>query len=176
MSGSKALVQRPAHADIPVIVVNCGHNGERQRFTLAHELAHVVLRFETLSEADQEKAADRFAGAFLMAGDMLRRVLGAHRTFISLGELAELKKVFKVSVASLVVRCSHLGVLTKAGAGRLWAQINKRGWNGPSSKEPYGFQQRFGNAWNAFFSAPSPKVPFRSPRRRNCSTSASSGS
>jgi hypothetical protein len=30
-------------------------------------------------------------------------------------------------------------VLTKAGAGRLWAQINKRGWNGPASKEPYGF-------------------------------------
>lgn len=34
---------------------------------------------------------------------------------------------------------SPSSVLTKAGAGRLWAQINKRGWNGPSSKEPYGF-------------------------------------
>ena len=24
-------------------------------------------------------------------------------------------------------------------AGRLWAQINARGWNGAASKEPFGF-------------------------------------
>ena len=74
-----------------------------------------------------------------MAKDMLFRVLGTHRKSISLGELAELKKLFKVSIAALVVRCSHLGVLSKAAAGRLWAQISRRGWNGPASSEPYGF-------------------------------------
>ena len=139
VSGSKAFVQRPGLQDVPVIVVNARHNGERQRFTLAHELAHLVLRFTKLSEAEQEKAADRFAGAFLVAKDMLLRFLGEHRKQISLGELAELKKIFKVSVAALVVRCSHLGVLSKAAAGRLWAQINARGWNGATSKEPFGF-------------------------------------
>ena len=89
VSGSKAFVQRPDREDVPVIVVNQGHNGERQRFTLAHELAHLVLRFNGLSDAEQEKAADRFAGAFLMARDMVLRLLGRHRTSISLGELAE---------------------------------------------------------------------------------------
>lgn len=137
VSGSKAFVTRSGRGDVPVIVVNQHHNGERQRFTLAHELAHLVLRFSGLSEADQEKAADRFAGAFLMAKDMVLRLLGQHRTSISLGELAELKKLFKVSVASLVVRCSQLGVLTKAAYGRLWAQIRGLGWNGPASTEPY---------------------------------------
>lgn len=139
ISGSKAFVQRPSQTDVPVIVVNGTHNGERQRFTLAHELAHLVLQCPNLSDAEQEKAADRFAGAFLMAGKMLLRLLGGHRTSISLGELAELKRVFKVSVASLVMRCTQLGVLSRAAAGRLWAQINKRGWNGPASTEPYGF-------------------------------------
>lgn len=139
VSGSKAHVVRPNHGDVPVIVVNASHNGERQRFTLAHELAHLVLRFPGLSEAEEEKAADRFAGAFLMAADMMRRLLGPHRTTISLGELVELKRVFKVSVSALVMRCSQLGVLTKAAAGRLWAQISKRGWNGPKSTEPLGF-------------------------------------
>lgn len=137
VSGSKAFVRRPEQNDVPVIVVNQHHNGERQRFTLAHELAHLVLRFSGLSDAEQEKAADRFAGAFLMAKDMMLRLLGNHRTSISLGELAELKKLFKVSVASLVVRCSQLGVLTKAGYGRLWAQIRSLGWNGPASSEPH---------------------------------------
>ncbi len=139
VSGSKAFVQRPHEQGLPVIVVNEKHNGERQRFTLAHELAHLVLRFSGLSENEQEKAADRFAGAFLMAQEMMHRLLGEHRKSISLGELAELKKIFKVSIAALVVRCSQLGVLPKAAYGRLWAQIKSLGWNGPASQEPHSF-------------------------------------
>lgn len=136
VSGSKAFIQQPNQQDIPVIVVNEMHNGERQRFTLAHELAHLVLRFSDLSEVEQEKAADRFAGAFLMAGEMVRRLLGKHRKSISIGELAELKKVFKVSIASLVVRCAQLGVITKAMYHRLFTQIRALGWNSPVSDEP----------------------------------------
>jgi Zn-dependent peptidase ImmA (M78 family)/DNA-binding XRE family transcriptional regulator len=136
VSGSKAFVQRPGQADMPVIVVNQGHNGERQRFTMAHELAHLVLRFQGLGEAEQEKAADRFAGAFLMAKDMVLRALGAHRTSISIGELAELKKVFQVSIASLVVRCAQLEIVSKAAYGRLWGQIKDKGWNSQASTEP----------------------------------------
>jgi Zn-dependent peptidase ImmA (M78 family) len=136
VSGSKAFVQRAEHRDVPVIVVNQGHNGERQRFTLAHELAHLVLRFSGLSESEQEKAADRFAGAFLMAKEMVFRLLGSNRTSISLGELAELKKLFKVSIASLVVRCSQLGIVSKAEYGRIWAQIRRLGWNSQASREP----------------------------------------
>ncbi|MCL2590081.1 MAG: XRE family transcriptional regulator [Betaproteobacteria bacterium] len=137
MSGSKAFVCRPDQEDVPVIVVNQNHNGERQRFTLAHELAHLVLRFSGLNDAEQEKAADRFAGAFLMVKDMVLQLLGAHRTSISIGELAELKKIFRVSIASLVVRCAQLGILPKAGYGRLWTQIKDLGWNSPSSDEPH---------------------------------------
>ena len=139
VSGSKAFVRRPGKQDVPVIVVNQHHNGERQRFTLAHELAHLVLRFDSLSDSEQEKAADRFAGAFLMASAMMLQLLGNHRTSISIGELAELKKLFKVSIASLVVRCSQLDVLSKAAYGRLWAHIRGLGWNGPASTEPSAF-------------------------------------
>jgi len=137
VSGSKAMVQRPELPELPAIVVNQKHNGERQRFTLAHELAHLVLRINGLSEADEEKAADRFAGAFLMAKEMMVRLLGSHRTSISLGELAELKKLFKVSIASLVVRCSQLGVISKATYVKLWNEIKRLGWNSPQSSEPF---------------------------------------
>lgn len=139
VSGSKAHVEQPNQQGVPVIVVNSLHNGERQRFTLAHELAHLVLRFPELSDIDQEKAANRFAGAFLMAKEMVHRLLGEHRKSISLGELAELKKVFKVSIAALVVRCSQLGVIAKATYGRLWAQVKDLGWNSPTSDEPNQF-------------------------------------
>jgi Zn-dependent peptidase ImmA (M78 family)/transcriptional regulator with XRE-family HTH domain len=136
VSGSKAFVQRHKQKDVPVIVVNQGHNGERRRFTLAHELAHLVLQFNGLDHEQEEKAADRFAGAFLLPREMVFRALGEHRTSISLGELAELKQLFKVSIASLVVRSAQLNILTKAAYGHLWAQIKDLGWNGPQSTEP----------------------------------------
>ncbi|MDR2208277.1 MAG: XRE family transcriptional regulator [Azoarcus sp.] len=139
VSGSKAFVCRPDQEDVPVIVINRKHNGERQRFTLAHELAHLILRFSGLSDAEQEKAADRFAGAFLMDKDMVLRLVGSHRTAIFIGELAELKNIFKVSIASLVVRCAQLGILSKAAYGRLWTQIKDLGWNSQSSSEPHRF-------------------------------------
>jgi Zn-dependent peptidase ImmA (M78 family)/transcriptional regulator with XRE-family HTH domain len=134
--GSKAFVKRKGKDNVPVVVVNQKSNGERQRFTLVHELAHLVLRFPSMSDLDQEKAANRFAGAFLMAKEMMHSLLGENRTNISLGELAELKKIFKVSIAALVVRCSQLGILTKAAYGRLWAEIKALGWNSPTTDEP----------------------------------------
>jgi len=136
ISGSKAFVQRPNAQDVPVIVVNDKHSGARQRFTLAHELAHLVLRFNGLNDSEQEKAADCFAGAFIMTKEMTELLLGAHRKSISLGELAELKQLFKVSIPALVVRCTQLAILPKATAGRLWDQIKLQNWNNPGSKEP----------------------------------------
>ncbi len=137
VSGSKAFVQRKKEENVPVIVVNGGHNGERQRFTLAHELAHLVLNFVGLSDKQQEKAADRFAGAFLMAKEMLLRLLGKHRTAISMGELVELKKLFRVSIAGIVVRCRQLELISAAVYARIWNQIRVLGWNGPKSTEPH---------------------------------------
>ena len=137
VSGSKALVKRSRNADVPVIVVNEKHNGERQRFTLAHELAHLVLKFEKgFEEAKQEKAADRFAGAFLMAGEMLLSLFGEKRKSISMGELIELKQLFKVSVASLVVRCHQLEIISRSAFFGLWNQIKALNWNNPDTKEP----------------------------------------
>ena len=139
VSGSKAFVRRDRQDDVPIVVVNQKNNGERQRFTLAHELAHLVLRFPSMSNLDQEKAANQFAGAFLMAKEMMYNLLGTNRTSISLGELAELKKIFKVSIAALVVRCGQLGVLTKAAYSRLWGKIKELGWNSSTSDEPGKF-------------------------------------
>ena len=52
-----ARVWRKNGPTLPVIVVNRLHSGERQRFTLAHELGHAVIEPRGLSENDVEKAA-----------------------------------------------------------------------------------------------------------------------
>lgn len=137
VSGSKAYVKRAKKSDVPVVVVNQNHNGERQRFTLAHELAHLVLRFEEgIEKSKQEKAADRFAGAFLMAKEMLLSLFGNKRKAVSLGELIEVKSLFKVSVAALVYRCHQLEIISHKVYHQLWGQIKALKWNSPETKEP----------------------------------------
>jgi Zn-dependent peptidase ImmA (M78 family)/DNA-binding XRE family transcriptional regulator len=140
VSGSKAFVKRKDQQDkVPIVVVNKKHNAVRQRFTLTHELAHLILNIPKNSDLDEEKVADRFAGAFLMVKEMMVQLVGINRSSMSLGELVELKKIFKVSISSIVVRCGQLGILTKAAYGALFRKIKELGWNGPFSTEPVTF-------------------------------------
>jgi Zn-dependent peptidase ImmA (M78 family)/transcriptional regulator with XRE-family HTH domain len=139
VSGSKALARADQAGDVAVIVVNKNHNGERQRFTLAHELAHLILRPSGAlidDEASLEKASDRFAGAFLVPAVSLIERLGAARTSISLGEIYEQKSFYGVSCSSVVVRCKQLGILGQAAWGKLWGVLKKNGLVGKDAKEP----------------------------------------
>lgn len=122
---------------LPAVIVNRHHTGERQRFTLAHELGHLVLHFQKgIGKQGEEKATDRFAGAFLVPEEELRRTVGTHRTDISLGELIELKRKFLVSLQTLVVRLRQTGILTDADANRHWEALKERGYFNPPYPEP----------------------------------------
>lgn len=140
VSGSKAFARRDGQHPVAVIVVNKNHNGERQRFTLAHELAHLVLQLKgEWNEKDAEKAADRFAGAFLVTREMLFKRLGKARTALSLGELLELKAFFRVSVSMLAMRCKQLGIIGPAAFNRLWGTMVRMKWVGKAAVEPHPF-------------------------------------
>ncbi len=136
ISGSKAFAKQKNDYAAALMVVNSQHNGERQRFTLAHELGHLVLQFDELPAPKQEKAADRFAGAFLVTQELLRKHLGKYRTAIQMQELLYLKRIFKVSIAALVVRCGQLGILTQTAYGRLWGFLKARGMADYGAAEP----------------------------------------
>jgi Zn-dependent peptidase ImmA (M78 family) len=137
VSGSKAFAKQGSVDAAALMVVNSQHNGERQRFTLAHELGHLVLQFdEPLMPKQQEKAADWFAGAFLVTQELLRKHVGKYRTAIQMQELLYLKSIFKVSIAALVVRCRQIGILTQAAYGRLWGFLKAQGMADFGSAEP----------------------------------------
>jgi Zn-dependent peptidase ImmA (M78 family) len=136
VSGSKAFARQSHGEPIPMIVVNSQHNGERQRFTLAHELGHLVIDWKGASAKEHEKAADWFAGAFLVCKDMVERVIGRSRTAITLGELIAVKRVFKVSLAALAMRLKQLGIITKSTFGQVWAILTRNGWTVPGAVEP----------------------------------------
>lgn len=92
----------------PVIVVRKDIPGDRQRFSIAHELGHILL---DVNEKLEEKAAHRFAGAFLFPQSMVFMELGKHRTQISLSELDLLKNKYGISMQAILHRAKDLNII-----------------------------------------------------------------
>lgn len=128
VSGFTCLVKRGGdNAELPVIVVNKMASLERRRLTLAHELAHRLMDPGELNERDEEKAATLFASAFLMPREHLAREAGRHRHRLGYHELIDLKRMYRVSGAALLVRLNQIGVIHDAaltyafqGMARTW--------------------------------------------------------
>jgi Zn-dependent peptidase ImmA (M78 family) len=124
---------------VPVLCVANGAavSGDRQRFTVAHEVAHLALHADSPPPADSaaatrmERQANEFAAAFLAPAEALLETVddecGGRR--VTLNSLAEVKRIWGVSIKMLVFRLHGLGVIDADHARSLYKQISKRGWN-----------------------------------------------
>ncbi|PKQ07628.1 MAG: XRE family transcriptional regulator [Alphaproteobacteria bacterium HGW-Alphaproteobacteria-11] len=94
--------------DKPYVFLNTMKTAENSRFDTAHELGHLVLHQDGMTTGRKaEDEANQFASAFLMPkADLLAQGV---RNVYSLGQLIELKKRWKVSVAALNYRIHKLG-------------------------------------------------------------------
>jgi Zn-dependent peptidase ImmA (M78 family)/transcriptional regulator with XRE-family HTH domain len=119
----------------PLVVVGKHWPGDRQRFTLAHELGHLVLkgRLTKKLEPKEEAACHRFAGAFLAPALMVRKALGEHRTWLEPQELNLLKDEFGLSMGAWTYRAFDLGILRKQTMQSIWRHFRAKGWK---EKEP----------------------------------------
>ena len=138
IDGLAARVRREDQSVVSAIVVNRRDWGERQRFTVAHELGHLAL--DVAPKVDDEKSAHRFAGAFLMPAAALRAKVGRTRNAIGWSELFELKRIFGVSVQALTHRCRELGIIRNPLFRQLFDEFNRRGWRSPSYREPWALE------------------------------------
>jgi len=145
--GLTCMVERADMPSVPVIVVNSLHGIERRRLTLAHELAHRIL---TATSIDEEKAANRFAGAFLMPASHLREQVGKHRAGFGVAELMVTKRLYGVSAAALLVRFRDLGIITQETLvyafqtfGRTWRKTEPQPIAANGDAAPREQPQRF---------------------------------
>jgi Zn-dependent peptidase ImmA (M78 family)/transcriptional regulator with XRE-family HTH domain len=113
--------------EVPVIAVKRGLPGDRQRFSLAHELGHLIL--EPLAGVDDEKAAFRFAGAFLVTEEVARFELGSRRQRLDPYELHLLKHKYGLSMQAWVYRAKDLGILSESAATQLFRQFRQQSWH-----------------------------------------------
>jgi len=115
-----------ANESDPVMVVKDGMPGDRQRLSLAHELGHLVL--EPVGDLDEEKAAYRFAGAFLIPRSMALYELGENRRNLDLHELHLLKHKYGVSMQAWIYRARDLDIISEHTARQLWIRFRSEGW------------------------------------------------
>ena len=136
VSGLTCLVERPSEAAVPVIVVNKhpNYNLERRRFTLLHELGHRLMRVE---DADEEKAAHRFASAFLMPAEHLTEQVGKHRQGFGFAELVATKHIYGVAATAMLIRFRDLGIISQEQYTAMF-QTTARHWrkNEPQPLNP----------------------------------------
>jgi Zn-dependent peptidase ImmA (M78 family)/transcriptional regulator with XRE-family HTH domain len=111
---------------LPVIAVTSHIAGDRIRWTIAHELGHLVLHHAEDDGRALETEADEFAAALLTPIDALDQSLPRD---VSLAALVMAKTEWGVSVKTLIRRSRELGRVDKDRAISLYKQISARGWN-----------------------------------------------
>ena len=158
-----ADVRREGMPDAHVIVIDQDVSRDRQRFTIAHEIGHMVLAISP--GMDRELAVHRFAAAFLMPVEALWSSLGRHRTNIDWRELLGLKLAFGMSI-----QADHAPVQGRLESS---ARPSGEGCSTPSSRlggavllsgNPLTFPAAGSGASNVCASVHSLRGPFRSPR------------
>ena len=101
---------------IPVVVVNTRNKSiERIRFTIIHELAHLLLNLEK-TVADKPKEVEIFchffSSCFLLPSEMLTKLIGsAKRNYIQINELISIKEYFGISIRAIVHRLRELEII-----------------------------------------------------------------
>lgn len=109
-----------------VIFLNSQMPNDRTRFSLAHELGHLIMHIETPARSveDAEREADEFASEFLMPADEITNDLN----YVDFPSLAQLKKKWLVSMRALVRRARDLDVINANTYRNLQINFSKRGY------------------------------------------------
>ncbi len=116
---------------IPVIILNASFELVRKRFTLAHELGHILLKFpkrEVMEPRLKEKMCHAFAGAFLLPNSAISNELFGKRQNIVEWELKKLKGIYGISLAAIMARAHHLKLITDSRYRRFCIHVNTMGW------------------------------------------------
>jgi len=99
--------------NIPVTVVNQNFQTERKRFTVLHELGHLLMNIPPTESKNIESYCHRFAAAFLFPASEVFQTLGKKRKAIAMGELVAIKEEYGISVQAAMRRAYDLDIVSQ---------------------------------------------------------------
>lgn len=110
--------------NIPVItILEDQLDGARQRFTIAHELGHLLLNIKVSNE---EKICNKFASSLLMPKQAVINEFGSKRKNISLFEITSFVKEYKVSYTATTNRLKELNIISEFTYKKLQKEIHDK--------------------------------------------------
>ncbi|OWY70730.1 hypothetical protein B7486_14085 [cyanobacterium TDX16] len=126
-----AMSQWPVDSP-PLFFLNSEAPNDRIRFSLAHEIGHVVMHRNATGDIESE--ADRFAGELLMPASEI----APHLDNMSLKLALRLKPYWRVAMQALIRRARDLGRIPDPHYSRLFRQLSALGMrkNEPSPISP----------------------------------------
>lgn len=117
-----------------LVIVNRNRSNDRIRFTLSHELGHILMHecpeYPVFSNRDKEKEANSFASEFLIPTRMAKRNLSN----VKLGQLPELKRYWLVSMAALLEKAKNVNAIASDKYTSMRVEFSRRHWN---KNEPF---------------------------------------
>lgn len=106
----------------PIIFINNALPPDRYRFTLAHELAHLVLH--DAPHETMEDEADEFASELLMQKSEFKVSVSQFGGKPTLRNLIALKPYWKVAVSAMIMRMGQLGIISEQTKRSLFIQMS----------------------------------------------------
>lgn len=113
----------------PCIFLNKNIPADRARFSLAHELGHIIMHRVPTDTMEDE--ANAFAAELLAPSKELYRYFIGRR--ITLESLARAKAYWRVSMQFLLYQAKEVDIIGHYPADRLWRRISRLGWR---TREP----------------------------------------
>ncbi len=123
--------QLPSDDMPPIIFINSRQPKDRFRFTICHELGHIIMH--SLPTPTMEDEANRFAAEFLMpTSDIAKDFYN-----LSMEKFMALKMHWKTSMHSLVYKARSCGRITESTYSYYMVTMSKKGWK---TREPIELQ------------------------------------
>lgn len=108
----------------PVIVVNGNFPVERKRFTLLHELGHLLLNLPDCEINEEENFCNKFASEFLLPRNIVINESGGKRKGITLTELISTQKKYGISIPAIIYRLVDAKILSKERQKQFYINLN----------------------------------------------------
>ncbi|RFS19867.1 helix-turn-helix domain-containing protein [Chitinophaga silvatica] len=122
-------LQTYVNGSIPVIAYNTkkGAKSDRIRFTLLHELAHLLLKFDKTGK-QKEILCHQFAGAMLLPDETIKAELGSHRNKLSILELGNIKQQYGISIQAIIMRANDCGIINDHYTKQFFFFLKQMNW------------------------------------------------
>lgn len=115
--------------NVPLVVLNERKGTSvRQRFSLAHELGHIVLHSHLTQAEFESREKEIEDEASLFASNFLLPPVKFSASVVSpkLDRFLDLKREWKVSIASMIYQCNQIGIIDNKKAQALHMQLSKK--------------------------------------------------